>query len=118
MSGIVKAFINQLNIIVSKESPTRELIVCTILRQSPIDVNRILCDNGLDSWIIKSNEESTLAKIAILYQLANGCVKYTKEFRRMCRLLQAHVENSNLETPNLTKTIGVALGQFKDYVFM
>ena len=91
--------------------------MCTILRQSPMDVSRILCDNGLDSWTIKRDEESTLAKIAILYQLANGCVEYSTEFRRMCKLLEAHVDNLNLETPNLVKSIEVALKQFPDSMF-
>ena len=105
MVGIIKTFINQYNILVPRVGPARELVVCTILRDSPMEINRILCDNGLDIWCIKKDKKSTLCKIAILYQLANGCVEYTREFGRMYRLLEAHVNKMNLETPNLVKSI-------------
>ena len=40
-------------------------------------------------------------------------VKYTAEFRRMCRLYEAHSS-----APDLQNNIEVALGQFKDKAFM
>ena len=89
----MKTFIGQLDILIPREGPAIELTVCTLLRESPMDVNRVLCSDGLDSWCIKQEEESTLCKIAILYQLALCCCDYSTEFRRMCRLLQAYVSN-------------------------
>ena len=93
-------------------------MVCVILKMSPVRINRMLCDNGRDGCIIKMDEGSTLAKIAILNQLANGCVDYSTELRRRCVLLQVHMENSNLKEPNLTEIIRVALGQFTSEMFV
>ena len=76
-SGLSRMFIQQLDIITAQESPPRELIVCRLLRESPMSINQALCNHGLESWIIRPEEECTLAKISILYQLANGCLEYT-----------------------------------------
>ena len=84
MTGIVKMFINQLDILITREDPARELVVFTLLRESPMNVNRALISNSLDNWCVKPDEEVTLCKITILYQLALGCSDYPTEFRMMC----------------------------------
>ena len=68
-----------------------------------MEVHRILCTKGLESWCIKRDKESTLCKIAILYQLVLGTYDYTTDFRRMCKLLEAHSSS-----PDLVKYIEVA----------
>ena len=72
----------------------------------------------MEGWIIKKDEEPTLAKIAILNQLANGCTDFSTELRWRCSLLQVHLENSASQKPSLTEMIPVALGQFNNEVFV
>ena len=43
----------------------------------------IVC--GLQEWVIKLQEDSTLAKIAILYQLALASKEYAEETRSICK---------------------------------
>ena len=71
MKGIVKMFINQLDILFTREDSALDLVVSNLIRGSPMNIKRALCINVLDSWCIKPDEESTLCKISILYHLAN-----------------------------------------------
>ena len=105
LSSIVKTFIDQMDILRQRGGFNIELVVCTMLQLSSLRINRMLYDNGLESWMMKRDEESTLAKTAILNQLANGCFDYSTELRRRCNLLQVHMENSDSKTPNPTEII-------------
>ena len=42
MAGIVRMLINQLDILITKKDPARVLVVGTLLRESPMNVNRAL----------------------------------------------------------------------------
>ena len=98
MVVIVKTFIGQLDIVNPGSGPDRELIVCRLLLETPLEVNRILRANDLEGWCIKREEDSTLGKIAILYQLTLGACEYTADFRRMCKLYEAHSSAPDLQT--------------------
>ena len=81
-----------------------------------MSINQALCNHGLESWIIRPEEECTLAKISILYQLANGCLEYTAEFRRLCFTLGEYVKKRNLDGPELSKFVDIGMKQFTDRV--
>ena len=95
-----------------------ERVMCTMLQMSPLTVNKMLHENGLEGWMIRKDEEPTPAKIAILNQLANGCPKFSTELRRRCSLVQMHLENFASQQPSLTEMIRVALGQFNNELFV
>ena len=81
----------------------RDPVSSTFLQHPIRDINTILMVTGLQDWVCKISEDSSIAKLAILYQMSLSSKDYNADCHKLCK--EIFDEARNEERKKIEKMI-------------